>query len=267
MPYAVVITNDDGIDAGGIANLVSNLKNVPGVQVYVVAPEDEWSAKGHAITIREPLYAQQVDRFEVPAWRITGSPADCIKLALNSLVPEPVDMVLAGINHGPNLATDVLYSGTVSAAIESALGGVPAVALSLAGRDGNCQHFSTAGYFAEKLIPDLLTTQEQMDVLNVNVPDIPLDLVAGVKVTDLGSCPYDDIVEVERDENGDLCYWLTVRTVEDAASDGTDLKAVANNFISLTPLEFFEITDCASVQSLKPLAEKMQKHLPLENPD
>ncbi len=265
MSSAVLVVNDDGVQARGLRVMVEHLQSLPDVNAYVVAPEEQWSAKGHAITIREPLYASEVGGLGTACWRVSGSPADCVKLGLNALVPQPVDLVVAGINEGPNLATDVLYSGTVSAAIESVMAGLPAVAVSLAKTQKAEGSFSTAGRFAAALIEQLLAgSWQSLPLLNVNVPDAAFDDIEGVRITQLAGCPYDDLVRLERDEDGGIRYWLTVRPLQEAAGEGTDLLAVEEDCVSITPLDFFNITDRSSLGRIQPLAETLEQGLVTE---
>lgn len=263
MSLTILVTNDDGIHAPGLQVLVRELSTIEGARVYVVAPDDEWSARGHAITIKEPIYVKRKESlFEVPAWEISGSPADCVKLGLNELVPEAVDVVVAGINNGPNLATDVLYSGTVAAAIEAVLVRIPSLAVSL-GVSSDCEEdYRPAGRVARILVESLQGHKQfPLHLLNINVPLHP----RGIEFTELGPCPYDDSVEISQDPEGNSCYWLRACLAGEGASEGTDLAAVARGKVSITPLEFFDITD----RTLREEMASMAGHLEslLSDPD
>ncbi|MFO8060206.1 MAG: 5'/3'-nucleotidase SurE [Bacillota bacterium] len=257
MSLTVLATNDDGIDAPGLRVLVHHLGAMPGAKVYVVAPDDEWSARGHAITIREPLYAKKRDLFGACAWEISGSPADCVKLGLNYLVDGPVNAVVSGINSGPNLATDVLYSGTVAAAIEAVMAGIPSLAVSLGAFSGRTSDYRTAARLARILVEAQGERQLSPHLLNVNVPLNP----RGIEFTELGPCPYDDRVETGRDSAGRRCYWLKAKPAGEAAPEGTDLAAFAADRISITPLEFFDITDERLLRQMRPTAAQLADRL------
>ncbi len=263
MSLTVLATNDDGIEAPGLAESVRHLLGIPGVSVYVAAPDREWSARGHAITITEPIYADQMPptAFGVPAWRVSGSPADCVKLGLNHLVPTGVDLVVSGINNGPNLATDVLYSGTVAAAIEAVLAGIPALAVSITRRSTRRGDYNCAGRIIRLLVDLLGDAPHSPYLLNVNVPPVPPGEIRGVKMTELGPNPYDDLVKTTRDDNGRECYWLKVRPAEEVARAGTDLAAVAQSWVSITPLEFFDLTCETRLKSIAPVAHQLQRRL------
>ena len=259
MSLTILATNDDGIDAPGLQVLARELSTMEGARVYVVAPGDEWSARGHAITIKEPIYVDKREGlYEVPAWEISGSPADCVKLGLNHLVPEEVDMVVAGINNGPNLATDVLYSGTVAAAIEAVLARIPSLAVSL-GVSSDCQEDYRAAGRVARILVESFQGQEPfpLHLLNVNVPLHP----RGIEFTELGPCPYDDNIETAQDAEGNACYWLRACLAGEGASDGTDLAALARGHVSITPLEFFDITDRALRDEMASMAGHLEARL------
>lgn len=263
MSLTVLTTNDDGIEAPGLAESVQHLRRIPGVSVYVAAPEREWSARGHAITITEPIYADEMPRsmFGVPAWRVSGSPADCVKLGLNYLIPGGVDLVVSGINNGPNLASDILYSGTVAAAIEAVLAGIPALAVSITRRSLCRDDYGSAGRVIRMLVDLLCDVSPAPYLLNVNVPVVPASEMQGVRITELGPNPYDDLVECTSDDEGRECYWLKVRPVDEIARAGTDLAAAAENQVSITPLEFFDITCSTLMRSMEPVARQLQRQL------
>jgi 5'-nucleotidase len=244
----LLVGNDDGIFAPGIRALANTLA-ADGHQVIVVCPDRERSATGHGLTIHKPLRAEQVDSvFEpaVEAWACSGTPADCIKLGLEALIDGLPDLVLAGINQGSNLGTDVLYSGTVSAAMEGLIAGVPSLAISLA--SFTHRDFQTAAHYAAQLVQQL-TTFPLTDpmLLNVNVPALPSSEIAGVTTTRQGLRRYHNLFERRTDPRGKGYYWLAGEVLEDVdapvthprdAALLTDVQAIAQGLISVTPLQY-----------------------------
>lgn len=245
----ILVTNDDGIKSEGIKQLVLALKEIG--EIYVIAPQREMSACGHGITINQPLMVNNYFLAEdVHAWSVAGTPADCVKLGLRVLLKKKPDLVVSGINRGPNLGTDVLYSGTVSAAIEAVLLGIPAIAISL--DSANAKDFSPAQkaaqnlctlMFKEKLAPDTL--------LNVNVPNSPLNKIKGYKVTKLGERKYTERFEYHKDPQGKEFYRYSGQVVPPSTDDeDLDVNAVKNNYISVTPIHF-DLTNYKIMEQVK----------------
>ena len=231
----ILVSNDDGIDAAGIVALVTALRDVG--TVAVVAPFEEQSAVGHAITVRDPMRVHPWP-FADDVWAraVTGTPADCVKIAVQKLLPRRPDLVVSGINHGPNTAVNVLYSGTVSAATEATVLGVPAIAVS---HDAwRPDSFEAAGDVAARLAARVLADGLPPGVLlNVNVPDLALDALAGVRVTRQARARWDEIFEERRDPFDRPYFWLGGEFVDLDGGDDTDLAAVAAGFVSVTPLQ------------------------------
>jgi 5'-nucleotidase len=233
----ILISNDDGITAPGIEHLTRSLATEH--EVYVVAPDRERSATGHALTLHRPLRAEAhpLGLGETGAWATSGTPSDCVKLAIGALMPEQPDIVVSGINRGPNLGTDVLYSGTVSAALEGCINGFPAVAFSLA-------TFSDIGYeraadFALHLLRQLQgRTLPPKFLLNVNLPALEGEGYQGVKVTKLGIRRYQDVFEKRTDPRGRTHYWLAGEAVETGEDADSDVVAVRSNHVSITPIQY-----------------------------
>jgi len=246
----LLIGNDDGIYAPGVLALVEALAAEH--EVMVVCPDRERSAMGHALTLQEPLRVDVVtDRFPptVMAWACSGTPSDSIKLALEALLPEPPDLVLSGINRGANLGTDVLYSGTVSAAMEGALDGFPSVALSLTSFQS--LDFTAAAQFAQQLVAAIARQPLPGPwLLNVNVPAIPAADICGVAVGRLGVRRYRDVFDKRIDPRGKTYYWLSGEVIEEEAGPDTDIQAIRNNYISLVPL-YFDLTMGAALPHLQ----------------
>ncbi|MDX1977681.1 MAG: 5'/3'-nucleotidase SurE [Pseudanabaenaceae cyanobacterium bins.68] len=233
----ILVSNDDGIYAPGVKALVDRLGD-QGDQISVVCPDRERSATGHALTIQEPLRVDQIDGYFAPsvsAWACSGTPADTVKLALDAILTEKPDLVLSGINRGANLGTDVLYSGTVSAAMEGAMEGIPSVAFSLT--SFTSVDFSAAAEFARVLVGKIASQAlAPGTLLNVNVPAIAQADICGVILTRLGIRRYRDIFEKRVDPRGKTYYWLAGEVVDQEAAPGTDIQAIKDNYITITPL-------------------------------
>lgn len=230
----ILVTNDDGVYAPGIYALQSALRRLPGVQITIMAPAENQSAVGHRKTLRDPMRIDQVTiRNGTTAWACSGSPADAIALALMGFIKDPVDLVVSGINHGPNLAQDITYSGTVTAAMEAVLYSVPAIAVSLDSYTDAT--FEQAAKFAAELVPIVLEHGlPEMTLLNVNVPVEP---AKGVKITRQGRRIYHDELVERVDPNGRPYYWIGgKRPTGDIEDVGTDVWALANGYISVTPI-------------------------------
>jgi 5'-nucleotidase len=235
----LLISNDDGIYAQGVQSLAAALCGGD-YHITVVCPDRERSATGHALTIQEPLRVTEIrDVYppEVTAWACSGTPSDTVKLALDALMPHRPDLVLSGINHGANLGSDVLYSGTVSAAMEGVLEGVPSVAFSLTSFAS--REFGAAAEFARRLVGAIAQRPlPEAMLLNVNIPAIPADDICGVVVTRLGIRKYRDLFEKRVDPRGKIYYWLSGEVVEEEAAADTDVQAIRDNYITMTPLHF-----------------------------
>ena len=233
----VLVSNDDGIDAAGIAALVAALDELG--TLAVVAPFEEQSAVGHGITVRDPMrvHAVPFDGPSGPVWAraVTGTPADCVKIAVQKLLPRAPDIVVSGINHGPNTAVNVIYSGTVSAATEATILGVPAIAVSHAAWQP--PDFEAAGTVARRIAERVLEDGLPKDVLlNVNVPEGALGDVRGLRATRQASARWEEEFEERRDPMGRPYYWLGGRFVDLDDRPDTDLAALRDGFVSVTPL-------------------------------
>lgn len=227
----ILISNDDGYLAQGINALADALQ--PHAQVTVVAPDKNRSAASNSLTLDVPLRAIQGQNGFI---RVDGTPTDCVHLALTGLLEHEPDMVFAGINHGANLGDDVLYSGTVAAATEGRFLGLPAVAISLIGSDP--KHFETAAQVAVTLLQKIQRQALPRDtLLNVNVPDLPLEQLKGYRVTRLGARHKAEAVIQAKDPRGHLIYWVGPPGSEQDAGPGTDFDAVKNGYVSVTPLQ------------------------------
>lgn len=233
----ILVSNDDGIHAKGLQTLAAHLSREH--DVYVVAPEKEQSAMGHALTLHHPLRVQEVELpFPVKhAFSTSGTPSDCVKLALSTLLEGPVDIVVSGINHGPNLGSDVVYSGTVSAAMEGAFFNKPSIALSLL--NGNEKHadFSAAARFITEQLPKLLSLQlPDRTMLNINFPAVSYEEFAGIAITKLGLRMYNDSYERRLDPRGTVYYWLSGELITHGSDPSEDVEAIRNNYVTISPV-------------------------------
>ena len=231
----ILISNDDGIYSSGIRALTEGLVN--NNEVYVVAPDRERSATGHSLTLHRPIRLDEVNHLDdvKGAYATDGTPSDCIKIAIGAILKEPPELVLSGINHGPNMGADVLYSGTVSAAMECAIYNIPSIAISLA--DHKPQDFTCAVTFISALLKIINQIKfPDRTLLNINIPALPLSEIAGVAITKLGVRPYNDYFEKRVDPRGKTYYWLAGEAIEEDELPGTDVFAVRNNQISITPV-------------------------------
>lgn len=246
----ILITNDDGVNALGIKELANALKELG--TIWVVAPVNEKSATGHGITVHDPIKVNKKEWFlpNIDVWAVGGTPADCVKLALSRLLPVKPDLVVSGINRGPNLGSDVLYSGTVSAAVESVLLGVPAIAMSLACY--SYQDYSYAAEFCKKLCIDFISKKIAPDtLLNVNIPPIPINEIRGVRVTRLGEREYANLFEERKDPRGNIYFWMGGTPVETTETDlDLDVVAVKEKFVSVTPIHF-DLTNYKIMEQIK----------------
>ena len=247
----ILISNDDGIWAKGIRVLAERIAREPEHEVYVVAPDRERSATGHALTLHKPLRVEDIELEGnvKAAWWTTGTPSDCVKFAVGHLLDNQVDLVISGINSGPNLGGEILYSGTVSAAMEGAFLDIPSIAVSL-GASGH-RHYDVAADFVAKLIHLLPSSGLGRKLfLNVNVPNLPADQIRGVRVSSLGVRAYNDRFEKRIDPRGKVYYWLAGEAIEEGEQEGTDAWCMANKIISITPISF-NMTDFGMKEKLE----------------
>ncbi len=230
-PQRVLLTNDDGVDSPGLLYLESALQ-AEGLDVMTVAPRFEQSAQSHAITLRRPIRVRRVHSYRVS---VDGTPADCVLLALFALMEEPPDLVISGINHEYNLGEDVFYSGTVAAAREAAIYGIPAIAVSME-RTGPPYHYETAWQVLKKLM-EIPGSRETFLFLNVNVPNQPPENLRGIRWTRLGTRVYQNPVQHHPDGT-----YTIAGTPSWNHENGVDLEAVLQGYASVTPLSL-DLTD------------------------
>jgi len=231
----ILVTNDDGIVAPGIRALVEVCSQIG--EVVVVAPDSPQSGQGHAITITEPIRINQVSVFEgIEAYECTGTPVDCVKLARNVILEDRnVDLCVSGINHGSNASINIIYSGTMSAAMEASIEGINSIGFSLLDFSFDAD-FSAAKHYADKLIRAVLDKRLiNCQLLNVNIPNVTLDEIQGMKICKQGEGTWIEDFKEAKDPRGQKYYWLTGSFDSSQATPDTDLWALKNNYVSIVP--------------------------------
>lgn len=239
----ILLSNDDGYFSTGLAVLAEAVARV--AEIHVVAPERDRSGASNSLTLTRPL---RMHRAPNGFYFVDGTPTDCVHLAVTGLLAEEPDIVIAGINHGANLGDDVIYSGTVAAAMEGRFLGLPAIAVSLVGR--NARHFDTAARVVLELLERLKDHALPTDtILNVNVPDLPYAELAGFEATRLGNRHKAEPVIKSADPHGNPIYWVGSAGAEADAGPGTDFHAVRQRRVSVTPL-YVDLTRHATLASV-----------------
>jgi 5'-nucleotidase len=230
-----LVSNDDGVNATGIKALAESLKKLGEVTIY--APNRDRSGASNSLTLTSPL---RINKVEENRFSVSGTPTDCVHMALTGLMKEKPDMVVSGINNAANLGDDVLYSGTVAAAIEGRFLGLPAIAISLATNHGNQErrYFETAQHFLNLIISKLIIKNISTDtILNINIPNLPMEKVKGIQVTRLGHRHQAENTIQDKDPRGKNIYWIGPAGPEADAGAGTDFYAIKQGFVSITPLQ------------------------------
>ena len=248
MNKVILVTNDDGIHAKGILELISVAKSFG--KVLVVAPNKPQSGMGHAITIADPLRLSRYNGFEdIEAYSCSGTPVDCVKLGIFEVLKCKPDLVLSGINHGENSSTNVLYSGTMSAAIEGAMEGVPSIGFSLADFDADAD-FSVTKKVAKDIISKILKDgMPKNTALNVNVPKLQINEIKGVKVCTQAHAYWEDKFDSRLDQFGRTYYWLTGKFSDKDQREDTDLYYLKRGFATVVPTHF-DLTNYAVLNEL-----------------
>jgi 5'-nucleotidase len=233
----ILITNDDGITAPGIINLVEAVKDLG--KIVVVAPDKPQSGMGHAITIGQPLRLHKVHTFgDIEAYSCTGTPVDCVKLAVDKVLHRKPDLCLSGINHGANHSINVIYSGTMSAAVEAAIESIPSAGFSLLDYSIEAD-FSGSRKYARIIVEKMLATKmDKHAVFNVNIPQLPPDLIKGLKICKQAYAKYEEDFIERQDPHGRMYYWLTGEFVNFDKGKDTDVWALANGYVSVVPVQF-----------------------------
>ncbi|MBU5637053.1 5'/3'-nucleotidase SurE [Geomonas sp. Red69] len=241
----VLLTNDDGVHSPGLAALLARVSEV--AEVVVVAPDREQSAVSHALTLHHPLRAA---RIADNIYSVEGTPTDCVNLGIHSLLSFRPDLVISGVNRGANLGDDVTYSGTVAAALEATLMGIPAIAVSLVTRSGG-ENFDSAAAFAASLAQSVQCRGLPRDTyLNVNVPDLPAEKLLPAQITRQGRRSYEGTIVDKVDPRGRNYYWIGTVDLSFQDAPGTDFYAVSRGHVSISPLHI-DLTNHAAIGELQ----------------
>lgn len=250
----ILVCNDDGITAPGLKALVKVVSNMG--EVVVVAPDGPQSGMGHAITLNRPLRVEKMDIFPgILAYQTSGTPVDCVKLAIDKLLPRKPDMLVSGINHGDNSSINVIYSGTMSAAVEGAIDGIPSVGFSLCDYAYHAD-FNPAKPFIEKIARKLLSKPlPPGSLLNVNIP--ATSEIKGIKICRQADAKWEESFDERTDPYGRKYYWMVGNFINEDNGEDTDVYALANHFISVVPTQY-DLTDhkCISIVNSWNLNEK-----------
>jgi len=240
----ILVTNDDGVHSSGIMALHMAMKKLG--DVYIVAPDRERSAAGHSLTLHRPLKAEEIREH---VFSVNGTPTDCVTLGINKLLPQRPDLVVSGINKGANLGDDITYSGTVSAAIEGTIFGIPSIAFSLIA--DRHYHYDTATYFATRIASYVLEHSLPFDtLLNVNFPNVPRQDISGIKITRQGKRIYENSIQETFNPWGEKYYWIGGGRTFWEHGDEADMEAVQQNFVSITPIHL-DLTNHSALSFLR----------------
>ena len=250
----ILLSNDDGFLAPGLRSLAKELSMI--AEVTIVAPDRNRSGVSNSLTLDRPL---QITQHATREYSVNGTPTDCVHLAITGLLKEMPDMIISGINEGANLSDDVLYSGTVAAAMEGRFLGFPAIAVSLAGE--HMRHYQTAASIIRSIIENLgVNPLPNSSILNINVPDLPLSEIQGVQMTRLGARHLARPMLESANPRGQPVYWVGLPGEMQDAGIGTDYFAVNSGYVSVTPLQL-DLTKYEEVMTLQPWAEQFQNIL------
>ncbi|MEE9524217.1 MAG: 5'/3'-nucleotidase SurE [Thermodesulfovibrionales bacterium] len=244
MEPLILVTNDDGVYSKGILNLFRSIKTIG--KAIIVAPEREKSAVSHSLTLHRPLRTQKIDK---DIYALNGTPTDCVTIAVSKVLKRKPDLVVSGINKGGNLGDDITYSGTVSAAIEGTILGIPSIAISMVGEKD--YRFSTASKYAKKIALKVLDEGLPADtLLNINVPNVPAGKINGAVFTRQGKRIYDNSVQEMYDPKGAKHYWIGGGTPLWKEGNDTDFYAVKRGYVSITPIHL-DLTNFEALDHLK----------------
>lgn len=259
----ILVTNDDGITSPGLLALAQAMHQLG--TVSVLAPDHNWSASGHVKTMHRPLRLRQTTLADgTPALTSDGAPSDCVALALLGALPKKVDLVVSGINPHANLGHDVTYSGTVTAAMEAVIAGIPGIAFSLDSHEEDLHQvdYTTAGIIARQTVEQLLKTNlNKTDLISVNIPYLPLEQIRGWLVTRQGLRIYRDRLDERKDPRGRSYYWIGGDSPTGVPENGTDIGALAQAYVSVTPLRL----DLTDYQKQEQLAKGLPDTPPLKD--
>ncbi len=242
----ILVTNDDGVHSPGLIVLMKAMKELG--ETFVVAPDRERSAVGHALTIHRPLKAELLRE---GLWSINGTPTDCVAVAVEKLLGRRPDIIVSGINRGGNLGDDLTYSGTVSAAMEGTILGIPSMAVSLVTDGGQPHHFDTAAHYATQAARHIIERALPYDtLLNINVPNLPVKDIRGVRFTRQGKRIYDGSIHETFSPSGEKYYWIGGGRPFWEHGEDTDISAVIEGYVSITPVHM-DLTNHDAIDFLK----------------
>jgi 5'-nucleotidase len=240
----ILVTNDDGVHSQGLIALYRAMKEIG--EAYIVAPDRERSAVGHSLTLHRPL---KIEELRDHVYSINGTPTDAVVIGVNKILPERPAIVVSGINRGGNLGDDITYSGTVSAAIEGTILNIPSFAISIPGEKNF--HFDTAANYASVIAQYILKNSLPYDtLLNVNVPNLPISQIKGIKFTRQGRRVYDNSIKEVYSPRGERHFWIGGGTPYWEQSEDTDIFAVENNYVSITPIHL-DLTNYTALDVMK----------------
>ncbi len=248
----ILVTNDDGVTSPGLLALAKEMRSLG--QVSVLAPDHNWSASGHVKTMHRPLRVKETTLADGSlAWASDGAPSDCVALALLGFIPEKIDLVVSGINPNANIGHDVTYSGTVTAAMEAAIGGVAGIAFSLHAPEDyqGALEYAPAARIAKRVVSAVVGLEQKLNLLlNVNIPYLPDDQIKGIMVTRQGLRVYRDRLDRRLDPRGRPYFWIGGEAPTAIPDEGTDFGAIEQGYVSITPLHL-DLTDFHEMDILK----------------
>lgn len=250
----ILVTNDDGIFAGGIRCLIEIAQELG--EVYVMAPDAPQSATGHAITIREPLRFQRAKEFpNIEAYKCSGTPVDCVKLARGVLLNDKkIDLCVSGINHGSNASTNIIYSGTMAAAMEASMEGINSIGFSLLDFSEEADFGPCRKYVKAIMEYVLKNSMEGGNLLNVNIPKLPASEIKGIKICRQANAKWVEVFEEKKDPMGHSYYWLTGKFANFDERSDIDIKALEKGYISIVPA-MHDLTNTEAMEPLKSMEE------------
>lgn len=236
----ILVTNDDGITAPGVRALIDMMNEIG--DVYVVAPDSPQSGMGHAITINSTLFCERIRIDDGPQkdreWACSGTPVDCVKLAITKILPRKPDICVSGINHGSNSSINVIYSGTMSAAVEAGIEGIPAIGFSLCDFSYSADFFA-AKEFIQRIVRESIEKEMPKGmILNVNIPKLPKEEIKGIKACRQAAAVWKESYDERKDPRGRSYYWLTGEFVNLDKGEDTDENALSEGYISVVPIQY-----------------------------
>jgi len=244
----ILVVNDDGITAPGIRALINVAKEFG--EVVVVAPNKPQSGMGHAVTLSSTLHVEKIDVEGVVGYACSGTPVDCVKLGVNKLLKRTPDLIVSGINHGSNSSINVIYSGTMSAAVEGSLEKIKSIGFSLLDHSIDAD-FTAAKTYAKKIIKQVLATKSEKGIcLNVNIPNVSENLINGIKICRQANGNWEEDFDERKDPQGKTYYWLTGKFVVYDTENDTDEWALANNYVSIVPVQY-DVTNYNVINKIK----------------